>query len=82
MEIQYVYLEFKKVESCKSLLIVRDSCANECYLISYLGQTVKWCVKLYVGALVVSNQSSLKIQENQKEIHEPNSSTDGSRKII
>ena len=40
------------------------------------GTNCKYVCKLYVGALVSehqTNQSSLKIQENQKEIHEPNS---------
>ena len=43
------------------------------------GTNCKYVCKLYVGALVSehqTNQSSLKIQENQKEIHEPNSTFD------
>ena len=52
----------------KSEFIVPDSFAN--------GTNSKYVCKLYGGALVSerqTNQSSYKIQENQIEIHEPNS---------
>ena len=57
----------------KSEFIVPDSFA----LINKLnGTNSKYVCKLYGGALVSehqTNQSSLKIQENQNEIHETNS---------
>ena len=58
----------------KSEFIVPDSFA----LINKLnGTNSKYVCKLYGGALVSvhqTNQSSSKIQENQNEIHKPNSS--------
>ena len=56
----------------KSEFIVPDSFA---LINKSNGTNCKKVCKLYGGALVIehlTNQSSLKIQENQNEIHEPN----------
>ena len=57
----------------KSEFIVPDSCA---LINKSNGTNCKYVCKLYGGALVSghqTNQSFIKIQENQNEIHEPNS---------
>ena len=65
----------KKLQMGKSEFIVPDSFV----LIDKSNRTnCKYVCKLYGGALVSdhqTNQSSLKIQENQNEIHEPNSTS-------